>query len=52
MKFDDETLEELHYFRSCYMRVIGAERPRSLTNTRFLHVDGNQSEERVTQLIY
>ncbi len=52
VKYDDENLAELAYFRQCYERIIGKERPRRLAQTQFVRVDGLMKEADITDHLY
>lgn len=52
LKFADEDLEGLYYFRDCYMRIINSEKPKRLERTRFVTIDGSLRQDELSDFIY
>lgn len=52
VKFQDENLEELIYFRECYERIMDLEKPRSLESTRFIRIEATLPKDEISDKIY
>jgi len=52
VKYEDENLEELNYFRRCYERIMGDERPKRLAHTKFTRINALDSEANITEQIH